>query len=376
MRNIEWNVLDLNHRKENSMDKVHKIREEVERMHNLLPIMDGDNISVNYADRICTTLEMYIDSLQEEPVSIWHDGCENPKSETNVLMIRKGEEDSNYPPIAGCFHSTNFRLDGKNWGYYNGFCYNEIAPPVKWAYIDDILNFSNVERTVKEWKEEPVSEKKCLFTKDNYTDEDRNVLCEDCDERCEYAKKEKPSIPEIVDEHYLEMLGEEPVSDDEIEKSFSAGDVVVYVSRHPAYSGLYLLGNPNDLSIGYSCANKPYQIYLRNCTIASEDERKQFMRELNLNGYKWNENTLRIEKIEEPVSEELEEAAREFIEPYREISECGIDYNIHPARVFKAGANWQKEKDNRSIMDKLNQIRDKQLVFPENDFSIDDFISD
>ena len=46
-----------------------KIREEVVRMHNLLPIMDGDNISVNYADRICTTLEMYIDSLQEEPVS-------------------------------------------------------------------------------------------------------------------------------------------------------------------------------------------------------------------------------------------------------------------------------------------------------------------
>jgi len=50
-------------------DKVQKIREEVVRMHNLLPVMDGDNISVNYADRICTTLEMYIDSLQEEPVS-------------------------------------------------------------------------------------------------------------------------------------------------------------------------------------------------------------------------------------------------------------------------------------------------------------------
>jgi hypothetical protein len=50
-------------------DKVQKIREEVERIHNLLPVMDGDNISVNYADRICTTLEMYIDSLQEEPVS-------------------------------------------------------------------------------------------------------------------------------------------------------------------------------------------------------------------------------------------------------------------------------------------------------------------
>jgi hypothetical protein len=46
----------------------------------------------------------------------------------------------------------------------------------------------------------------------------------------------------------------------------------------------------------------------------------------------------------EPVSDDLEKAAREFIEPYREISECGIDYNIHPARVFKAGANWQLNK--------------------------------
>lgn len=50
-------------------DKVQKIREEVVRIHKLLPVMDGDNISVNYADRICTTLEMYIDTLQEEPVS-------------------------------------------------------------------------------------------------------------------------------------------------------------------------------------------------------------------------------------------------------------------------------------------------------------------
>jgi len=50
-------------------DKVQKIREEVVRLHNLLPTMDGDNISVNYADRICTTLEMYIDSIEDEPVS-------------------------------------------------------------------------------------------------------------------------------------------------------------------------------------------------------------------------------------------------------------------------------------------------------------------
>ena len=99
-----------------------------------------------------------LDTMQEEPVSMWHDPSkETPTQGSNILMVRKEEEDTNFPPIAGCFHGTNSRLDGRNWGYYNGFCYNEIEPPIKWAYIDDILNLSNVERTVKNWKE-PISE--------------------------------------------------------------------------------------------------------------------------------------------------------------------------------------------------------------------------
>lgn len=125
-----------------------------------------------YCDEVCP-----IDSLQEDPASIWHDGCEIPKSGTNILIIRKDENDSNYPPIAGCFHGTNSRLDGRNWGYYNGFCYNEIEPPVKWVYIDDILNLSNVERTVKNWKEEPVSDDFKLFEKEYLEKEEDEILC-------------------------------------------------------------------------------------------------------------------------------------------------------------------------------------------------------
>jgi len=33
-------------------------------------------------------------------------------------------------------------------------------------------------------QEEP---KKCMYSKDNYTDEDRNVLCDDCEEECKYS---------------------------------------------------------------------------------------------------------------------------------------------------------------------------------------------
>ena len=61
-------------------------------------------------------------------------------------MIRKDEKDSNYPPIAGCFHGAKFRFNGKIWGYYNGFCYNEIEPPVRWAYIDDLFKLQEYDR--------------------------------------------------------------------------------------------------------------------------------------------------------------------------------------------------------------------------------------
>lgn len=134
-------------------DKVQKIREEVERMHNLLPVMDGDNISVNYADRICTTLEMYIDSLQEgsvdydklntmldeslstetkeswnkrlgeDPVSLWHDASEEPKP--NMELICVGQYDN---PLVLSSNSNSFKD-------------RYIS---KWAYFNDLLNLSSV----------------------------------------------------------------------------------------------------------------------------------------------------------------------------------------------------------------------------------------
>ena len=167
-------------------DKVQKIKEWISNEQDGLMDAKGNFEYPEHegAYHILCNLDAYIDSLQEEPcnscqgfndkdkcdelvfthncpivknpVSIWHDASkETPTQGSNILMIRK-EEGSDFPPIAGCFHGTNLRLDGRNWGYYNGFCYNEIEPPVKWAYIDDILNLSNVQRTVKNWKK-PVS---------------------------------------------------------------------------------------------------------------------------------------------------------------------------------------------------------------------------
>ncbi len=44
-----------------------------------------------------------------------------------------------------------------------------------------------------------ISPKKCMYTKDDFTDEDRKVLCDGCKEKCEYSKKEEPA-PKIFED--------------------------------------------------------------------------------------------------------------------------------------------------------------------------------
>ena len=88
----------------------------------------------------------YIDTLevkevQEEPVSIWHDASEKP----------------NVKEKSGIFVITS--LNGEYIGsrYYN---YNDINITFgnydKWAYLNELINISNIEKIGKDWKEEPV----------------------------------------------------------------------------------------------------------------------------------------------------------------------------------------------------------------------------
>ena len=123
-------------------DKAQKICKEVKMVVNRrLNLLNGDYFDLSKeVDGFTNEIMDIVDSLQEEPVNIWHDAIEEtPTQGSNVLMIRKEEKDSNYPPIAGCFHGESYPYNKLHWGYYNGFCYNEIEPPVRWAYIDEIL---------------------------------------------------------------------------------------------------------------------------------------------------------------------------------------------------------------------------------------------
>ena len=106
----------------------------------------------------------------------------------------------------------------------------------------------NLDAYIDSMQEEP---KECMYSKDHYTDKDRKVLCDGCEEECKYAQKEESvskdyrerykriaqseafkkthegmsigevipiegeiNIPQVFDEGYLEKLSEEPVSED------------------------------------------------------------------------------------------------------------------------------------------------------------------
>lgn len=113
-------------------DKVHKIREEVAR------------IQLYTQSEVLKQVLDYIDEVQKEPVSMWHDASEEPKP--NMELICVGQYGN---PLVLSSNSDSFKS-------------RDIS---KWAYFNDLLNLSNVQRTVKNWKE-PVSDDLELTWKD------------------------------------------------------------------------------------------------------------------------------------------------------------------------------------------------------------------
>lgn len=70
-------------------------------------------------------------------------------------------------------------------------------------------------------QEEP---KECMYSKDNYTDEDRKVLCDGCEEECEYAQNGKPVSEDLQKAMYLDENGNPtPAKETEYTKGFLKG---------------------------------------------------------------------------------------------------------------------------------------------------------
>lgn len=119
-------------------DKIKKIREEVERLQKRAEY--NFNISLAEIERqfwlgesnVLTLIGTYIDSMQEEPVSIWHDANERPqKSGVKTAWI------------------TNEKVFYSGWYNKSAFGHEDMRDSIvkfefdkihKWCYLDDLLN--------------------------------------------------------------------------------------------------------------------------------------------------------------------------------------------------------------------------------------------
>ena len=96
-------------------------------------------------ERVINILKKNNNYMQEEPVSIWHDKGEEPDEDRQVLINLSGY----------CYVDFYHKEDKRFYMFGNPKHY--LCEVDRWAYIDDILKLSNVQRTTKNWKE-PVSE--------------------------------------------------------------------------------------------------------------------------------------------------------------------------------------------------------------------------
>lgn len=89
--------------------------------------------------------------------------------------------------------------------------------------------------------EEP---KKCMFTKEEFTKGDRKILCEDCEEECEYAKKEEPVSEDLVKVDVPQEDTEEWIYDN---KMINVPDVL-----NPVYQCFFIKEKATDKRWVYS----------------------------------------------------------------------------------------------------------------------------
>ncbi len=234
---------------------------------------------------------------------------------------------------------------------------------------------------IKALQEEPASEKKCMFTKDSYTDEERKVLCEDCKERCEYNKKEP-----VSEKDKLRALSDgkqhQPISDnleeeldkyiqdnftiekDQLDKfgieekdymySMDKGDMLAMVRY---FTNICKVSTNDNLEEPVSEKDKLRALsdgkqhlgWLDDANSLEEPINKELDRFIMEHGpmatlekcaahfAEWGKKHSNLS-----VSDDLEEAVNAYIGYAPEVDESSSVYGKRQA--FKAGANWQKDR--------------------------------
>ena len=153
-------------------EKLNRVRAEVQNY-----IDAAHKAHTNITEGNFAHLLSFIDSLQEEPETpIWHDNKDTPvASKTKIVLYTNGKWD--------LFKAYKADNDFDNyWANVNQSLEEKGVLVKHWAYVDDLLTLSNLETTEKE--------RKCMYSKDDYTDEDRKVLCDGCEEECKYSESD------------------------------------------------------------------------------------------------------------------------------------------------------------------------------------------
>lgn len=211
-------------------DKVQRIKEWISKTQDGLMDANGNFGYLEHegAYHILCNLNAYIDSLQEEPKKCMYSTanytngdrltlCKNCKElcryNQKTAAESLGISQEAYDEIVDkCLYGSEVELVN------NGDLPKE-EPKAKFKVGDNVM-YLNEEyvitdnkkhytlRSTKERTSVPVvhidfgnedyelrlveESKKCMYSKDNYTDEDRKVLCDGCEEECKFNKKEEP----------------------------------------------------------------------------------------------------------------------------------------------------------------------------------------
>lgn len=172
-------------------DKVQRIHKEIEMVVNRrLNLLNGDHFDLNKeVDGFTNEIIDIINSLQDEPVSIWHDASEKSNEPEEVVIINPS--DNTGEVLTRCINVYQGRI---------------------WAYTSVLLKLDDSYKIGKNLQEEP-------------------------------------KIPQVFDEGYWERLGEEPVNKD---LEIAANEWDAKASFTPFYMALDGNGNPYEVRQDYT----------------------------------------------------------------------------------------------------------------------------
>ena len=155
-------ITDIARKESNMTNEVQKIKEWISKEQDGLIDAQGNFEYPEHerAYHILCNLDAYIDSMQEESVSMWHDSGEMPQ-EKKVCLIRYSANDGastnnfevviaepftrrfvtrSYPHKTGYQHTIHGENTIKVDEYQDRREYIPFSDIDEWAYIDDLLN--------------------------------------------------------------------------------------------------------------------------------------------------------------------------------------------------------------------------------------------